>query len=76
MIGYAIVSATWGVLFFAQSVIHHKERRDLYNRLMSRDLGEYLAIDTPKTKLTLNGNYFKNSMSRAYRAMYGKNDAE
>lgn len=76
MIGYAIVTAIWGVLFFAQSIMHNKERQNLYNRLMSRDLGEYLAISTPKTKLPLNGNYFKKSMSRSYHAMYGKNEAE
>ncbi len=76
MIGYSIVSAVWGVLFLAQSIMHSKERQDLYNRLMSHDLGEYLTVNQPKTKLSLRQNYFKKSMSHAYRAMYGTDKAE
>jgi hypothetical protein len=76
MIGYMVVTAIWGVLFFAQSVMHSKERKDLYNRLMSRDLGEYLSIDTPKTNPKTKQNYFEKSMNQAYRAMYGKNESE
>lgn len=76
MIGYAVVSAIWGLLFLAQSIMHSRERQDLYNRLMSHDLGEYLTVNQPKTKPTLRANYFKKSMSHAYRAMYGKNDAD
>lgn len=76
MIGYAVVTAVWGVLFLAQSIMHSKERQDLYNRLMSRDLGEYLSVEQPKTKLPLRENYFKKSMSHAYRARYGTDKAE
>lgn len=76
MIGYTIVTAVWGVLFLAQTYIHHKERQDLYNRLMSHDLGEYLSVEKPKTKLTLRRNYFQNSMTQAYRARYGSDKAE
>jgi hypothetical protein len=42
---------------------------------MSRDLGEYLSIDMPKTK-NPKQNYFKKSMRHAYRAMYGRNESE
>lgn len=63
------------ITLLTQMVLHHNERQDLYNRLMSRDLGEYLTIDAPKNKAKRQ-NYFKKSMSHAYRAMYGKNDAE
>lgn len=76
MIGYIIITAIGGLALFAQSVIYHNERKDLYNRLMSRDIGEYLMIDQPKTKLKLRQNYFKKSMSHAYRAMYGNNKDE
>lgn len=74
--GYLIVTGIGFTAFLVQAAIHHKERQDLYNRLMSRDMGEYLLTDQPKTKLKLRQNYFKKSMSHAYRAMYGKNDAE
>lgn len=30
-----------GGIIIAQAVIYHIERRDLYNRIMSRDIGEY-----------------------------------
>lgn len=76
MIGYTIVTLIWGVLFFVKEYMHSKERQDLYNRLMSRDLGEYLNVDQPKTKLPLRENYFRKSMSHAYRAMYGTDKAE
>ena len=76
MIGYTVVTAVWGALFLAQTYIHHKERQDLYNRLMSHDLGEYLTVNQPKTKLSLRQNYFKKSMSHAYRARYGSDKAE
>lgn len=76
MIGYTIVTAIWGVLFFVKEYMHSKERQDLYNRLMSRDLGEYLNANQPRTKLPLRQNYFKKSLSHAYRAMYGTDKAE
>lgn len=59
-----------------QSYLHAKERKDLYDRIMSQDLGEYRAIHEPKTKLTLRRNYYKNSMRQAYRAMYGSDKTE
>lgn len=76
MIGDIVVTIIWGVLFIIQSTIHHNERQDLYNRLMARDLGEYLTDYQPRKKPTSRQNYFKQSMSRAYRAMYGTDKAE
>lgn len=76
MTGYIIVTTIWGVLFFAQSIMHSKERKDLYNRLMSRDLGEYLSIDTRKSDPKTRKNYFEKSMNHAYRAMYGEKESE
>ena len=36
----------WLVLvIFVQTVFHWKERRDLYNRIMSKNLGEYMAVN-------------------------------
>lgn len=76
MIGYIAVSTIWGVIFLVHALIHHRERQDLYNRLMARDLGEYLTDYQPRTKPTSRQNYFKQSMSRAYRAMHGTDKAE
>ena len=35
-----------------QTVIHHVERRDMYNRLMSKSLSEYKQSGTPPPKHT------------------------
>lgn len=59
-----------------QSYLHAKERKDLYDRIMSQDLGEYRAKNDPKTKLTLRRNYYKDSMRHAYRAMHGEDKTE
>lgn len=59
-----------------QQLLHMRERKDLYNRIMSKDLGEYRANLEPKTKLKLRQNYLKTSMRQAYRAMYGQDKAE
>ncbi len=76
MMDYIIIGLILGISLLAQTIVHHKERKDLYSRIMSRDLGEYMLKDQPKTKLKLRQNYFKKSMRHAYRAMYGNDKDE
>jgi hypothetical protein len=68
--------ALLSVALVFQSYIHHLERKDLYDRIMSQDLGEYRSIREPKTKLTLRRNYLQESMRKSYRAMFGQDKAE
>lgn len=42
---YAVVYALCGVIVI-QQIIHHFERKDLYNRIMSKNLTEYKG-DSP-----------------------------
>ena len=37
------------LVIVVQNIIHHIERRDMYNRLMSKDLKEYKQSSTPPT---------------------------
>lgn len=73
---YAVILLSLCIVF--QQILHIRERKDLYNRIMSKDLGEYVAFQRPepKTKLTLRANYFQRSMRQAYRTMYGQDKAE
>jgi hypothetical protein len=41
MIAQIIILAAFIFIIFLQAVIHYAERRDLYNRIMSRNLTEY-----------------------------------
>lgn len=70
----AIITLSFALI--VQSFLHAKERQDLYNRIMSQDLGEYRTMRDPKTKLTLRANYFQKSMRQAYRTMYGQDKTE
>lgn len=40
---FLITVAICGVLIIILEFIHHRERRDLYNRLMAKDLTDYKA---------------------------------
>lgn len=71
---YAVIIL--GLCNIFQLFLHIRERQDLYNRIMSQDLGEYQMIQKPRTKLPFRQNYFKSNMRQAYRAMYGQDKAE
>lgn len=56
------------VICLVQSIIHYKERRDLYSRIMARDLGDYTASkdrDPPKSR-----NYLKTSLRRGIERIH------
>ena len=46
---YGIIYALCGILL-VQQVIHHFERKDLYTRIMSRNLAEYKHSTEPEQK--------------------------
>ena len=69
------------LLLVIQTLLHYKERRDLYNRLMSRDVYEYkkLTDDTDGYDeaqedggRVRKDNPIYNSIRRNYRRMYGE----
>ena len=47
-----IVIIALSVVIVIQSVLHYIERKDLYNRIMCKSIGEYKAIDEPLKKHT------------------------
>lgn len=56
MITVALVSFMWLMVFVAIAELQHRERKDLYTRLMCRDMREYngaakaeTTVKTPKT---------------------------
>jgi hypothetical protein len=46
-------------LIFLREVMHGMERKDLYNRIMARDLGEYKALKPRKIKNSIMANIKK-----------------
>jgi flagellar basal body-associated protein FliL len=59
----------------AQTFLHASERRDLYNRIMARDLADY-EYSQNKKKNHKDGvkpktNYYKENMDRAYNGQQG-----
>lgn len=38
---FILITAIQGLIIILQQITHSKERKDLYNRLMARDLTEY-----------------------------------
>jgi Flp pilus assembly protein TadB len=59
----------------AQNIFHANERRDLYNRIMARDLADY-EYSQNKKKNNKDGvkpktNYYKENMDRAYNGQQG-----
>lgn len=71
---YAVIILSLCIVI--QHFLHIRERKDLYNRIMSQDLGEYRTMQQSKKMLPLRQNYFKSSMRQAYRAMYGQDDTK
>jgi len=42
LVAVIAVSAVWAALLVVVEVLHHRERRDLYTRLMAGSLSDYL----------------------------------
>jgi hypothetical protein len=74
-VGYIIITGIFAATMLLQSVIHHNERQDLYNRIMSNDLGEYQNAGK-KRKPGTRKNYLKKNIGDAYRQMYGRDETE
>jgi len=52
-----------------QAILHARERKDLYNRLMARDLRDYVANQSrepPKSR-----NFVRKGIERGYEMMEG-----
>ncbi|MCK9477990.1 MAG: hypothetical protein M0R40_00625 [Firmicutes bacterium] len=45
-----IVVAVLSVIIIIQAILHWFERKDLYNRLMCRNMSEYKTINEPVSK--------------------------
>lgn len=45
---FCAVSLIWGAVTIIQSFLHRAERRSLYDRIMSKDLGEYNRLREQK----------------------------
>ena len=64
------------LVILLQEIIHSRERKDLYNRLMSRDLHEYKYItksdnenDSKKKQGT---NLLQKRIKNSYRQLHGE----
>ena len=58
-----ILALTLGI----QSVIHARERKDLYNRIMARDLQDYTDTARPSKEGTSSkGNHIKRTLDKQY----------
>lgn len=69
-----IIAITAFVALIIQSIIHRMERKDLYDRMMSRDYSEYqLSKDKKKPKKPNDhgNNILLKRMRESYRRMYG-----
>lgn len=54
LIGVIIVLLLWNI---ASEILHYRERRSLYNRLMASNLGEVKAMEEkPKSRSSTLGN--------------------
>lgn len=47
-----IIIIALSVVIVLQTILHYIERKDLYNRIMCKSIGEYKAIDEPIQKHT------------------------
>lgn len=72
MINY-IVIIVLVILIILQEIIHSRERKDLYNRLMSSDLHEYkyLTSAEKRNKTKRGNNLLKERIDTSYRHLHG-----
>lgn len=74
IVGVLVLVGLLLAALIVQSFVHRQERKELYNRIMSRDLADYQSskgIDKPKKTNTDGNNTLYKRMKRAYRGMYG-----
>jgi hypothetical protein len=63
----AIIVALIGfVAITAQSYLHYRERKDLYNRIMAGSLREYREGTSQKASKTPKGNPIKRTLDKQY----------
>ncbi|MHB9144719.1 MAG: hypothetical protein ACYC5Y_05210 [Symbiobacteriia bacterium] len=60
----AVQGALFALILGLQTVAHGRERRELYSRLMARDLGEFQRSQT-NTAPPKGGNFVLRAMQRA-----------
>lgn len=71
MWGAIIIGMAFTALI-TQSIIHRAERKELYNRIMARDLTEYQAYEKKEPKKPgVENNLLKRRIDNSYRAMNG-----
>jgi hypothetical protein len=58
------------VVLLLQEYFHRKERQDLYNRLMSKDLQEYKNVNAPAFKPKTN-NPLRDNIKKAQKEANG-----
>jgi len=63
-IGYIIIVSIFCILLAIQNIIHYRERRDLYNRIMCKDYSEYSSAQKVPGK---SGNFIKNNLDKKAR---------
>ncbi|MEG0260543.1 MAG: hypothetical protein RR651_11780 [Lysinibacillus sp.] len=67
------------LLLILQSIVHSRERKDLYNRLMSRDIYEYQRINDSRTGDTTqkpreSSNLMHQRIKKSYRLLRGSEE--
>jgi hypothetical protein len=75
--GYVIIICGLIVVITIQNITHHKERQDLYNRLMCRDITDYdRHSKAPKSKEAITPLYqrIKESLDKTYAPTAKGND--
>lgn len=72
MINY-IVIIVLVILIILQEIIHSRERKDLYNRLMSSDLHEYKYLTSTENgnKTKRGTSLLKERIDTSYRQLHG-----
>ena len=64
-----IIAIALVLVILLQEVRHSKERRDLYNRLMARDLADYHALERPPADKGRVRNFVFTGMKRNLAAL-------
>jgi hypothetical protein len=66
----AVIIAVLGALLAIQEFCHYRERKDLYNRLMAKDLADYNLIANSKNKPPPRSrNVIRAGLERYYNSM-------
>lgn len=62
-----IILLIFAIYHVWSEIIHARERRDLYNRLMAKDLPEFTAFEQPKEP-PKGRNFMRKGLEQAYQA--------